>query len=120
MIRHKGKGGENLKLLGDKLKIVTLGGLGEIGKNMMAICYRDDILVVDAGLAFPEEEMLGIDVVIRISLSYWPTQPVRAIVLTHGHEDHISTTVLLPQINVPVFGTVSQWACWSASCAIVA
>ncbi|HHT02040.1 MAG TPA: ribonuclease J [Firmicutes bacterium] len=107
VIRHKGKGGENLKLLGDKLKIVTLGGLGEIGKNMMAICYRDDILVVDAGLAFPEEEMLGIDVVIPdISFLLANSAQIRAIVLTHGHEDHIGALpFLLPQINVPVFGT---------------
>ena len=87
--------------------IIPLGGLGEIGLNMMAIECGDDIVVVDAGLMFPEEGMYGVDMVIP-DFSYLINQAdrVRAVVLTHGHEDHLGAMpFLLRRINAPVYGT---------------
>lgn len=93
--------------MAEKLRVIPLGGLGEIGKNMTAIEFGDEIIVIDAGLAFPESEMLGIDFVIPdITFLLENKHKVKGIFLTHGHEDHIGGLLhVLRSLDVPVYGT---------------
>lgn len=90
-----------------KLKIIPLGGLDEIGKNMTAIEYGNDMMLIDCGMAFPDEELLGIDIVIPdFSYVIKNKDRLKGVVLTHGHEDHIGALpYLLKELNVPVYGT---------------
>src|SRR5689334_22567734 len=90
-----------------KLRIIPLGGLGEIGKNMMAIEYDGAALVIDTGLMFPESDMLGIDYIIPdFNYLLQPGIEVKAIIVTHGHEDHTGAIAhVLGAIRAPVYAT---------------
>ncbi len=94
------------KLGAGKLQFIPLGGLGEIGKNMAALVHGNDIILIDSGLAFPEEDMPGIDIVLPdISFLLENKDRIRGIFLTHGHEDHIGALpYVLRQMSVPVYG----------------
>src|SRR5205807_1222718 len=90
-----------------RLRAIPLGGLGEIGRNMMALEYDENIVVIDAGLMFPEEEMLGVDLVLP-DVTYLAERKdkVLAFLLTHGHEDHVgSLPYILPKVSAPIYGS---------------
>src|SRR5512141_213610 len=92
---------------GPVLEVVPLGGLGEFGMNLMAIAWGDTAIVVDAGVLFPEPELLGVDLIIP-DLTFLQQFPgrIEALVLTHGHEDHIGAVpYVLPHVDGPVYGT---------------
>ncbi|MFA5676452.1 MAG: ribonuclease J, partial [Christensenellales bacterium] len=89
------------------IRIIPLGGVGEIGKNMWVIEYAEQMLVVDCGFCFPREDMLGVDYVIPdITYLRKNKEKIKAVLITHGHEDHIGATpYLLPELGAPVYGT---------------
>ena len=100
------KSGKN-KNAGPKLRIISLGGMGEIGKNMTVFEYEDDIIVVDMGSLFPREDMPGVDLVIPDATYLTKNASrIRAYFITHGHEDHIGASpYILKQLPAPVYGT---------------
>ncbi len=91
----------------NKLKIIPLGGMGEIGKNITVIEYKNDIILVDCGMTFPEDEMLGIDIVIPdVTYLFKNKDKIRGLVITHGHEDHIGAIpYVLKRLDIPIYGT---------------
>ena len=95
--------------MAEKLKIISLGGLDEIGKNMTVYEYGNDIIVVDCGMGFPDDDMYGIDVVIPdVSYLIKNQSKIRGIFITHGHEDHIGALpYVLRSINAPMFKMIS-------------
>ena len=94
----------------DETKIIVLGGLGEVGKNMYCLMHEDEIIIVDAGISFPEKELLGIDYVIPdFSFLKQNEDKIKALVITHGHEDHIgSIPFLVQEVNIPAIYAPNQ------------
>ena len=108
MAKNNKKNNKNAPLNTEKVKIIPLGGLGEIGRNMTVIEYDDEMIVIDAGLGFPDESMLGVDLVIPDTAYLEENESkVKGILLTHGHDDHIGALpYVLRLINPPVYGTL--------------
>jgi len=95
------------QIMANKLWIIPLGGLGEVGKNMMVLEYGKNIIIIDAGIMFPENDMLGIDFIIP-DFNYLMDKKdiVRGIILTHGHEDHVGALpYVLKEIRAPIYTT---------------
>ena len=94
-----------------KLRIIPLGGLGEIGKNMTVIEFGNDLLLIDCGMGFPDEDMYGIDVVLP-DITYLRNNAsrIRGLIITHGHEDHIGAVpYVLKELDVPIFSTIHRY-----------